>query len=156
MRLRALGFGALAAAALFQSCEPACAPVEPAPPAVEAPPPDITSITIDGQGSGHGRGMSAWGAYGWSLQGAPWTDILDYYYDGTSLGAAGNQRIGVRLLGMDNAARIGVISTSATATWPGGGGYGALQALDLGNGTFDIYGNGAPVCPEHADGWTYL
>jgi Stage II sporulation protein len=154
MRLRALGFGALAAAALFQSCAPACAPVEPAP-AVEAPPPEISSITLNGQGSGHGRGMSAWGAYGWSLQGAPWTDILDYYYAGTSLGSAGNERIGVRLLGMDGAARIGVISTSGTAVWHGAQ-FGALQAVNVGNGTFNVYGHSWAVCPQYGDGWAYL
>ena len=88
MRLRSIGFVALAAASVMQSCEPACAP-EP------APPPEITSIVINGQGSGHGRGMSAWGAYGYAVNyGASWQQILDYYYQGTALGSAANVQIG--------------------------------------------------------------
>src|SRR5215510_4035266 len=98
MRLRSLGMVALAAAAVMQSCQPACAPE---PPPAPPPPPEITSIVINGQGSGHGRGMSAWGAFGLSLKGSAWTDILDYYYAGTGMGRAPNQSIGVRLLGMD-------------------------------------------------------
>ncbi len=43
----------------MQSCQPACATG-----AALAPPPEISSLIINGQGSGHGRGLSAWGAYG--------------------------------------------------------------------------------------------
>src|SRR5829696_1993765 len=110
MRLRSLGFVALAAAATMQSCQPACTPgpAPPAPPPVETPPPappEITSITFTGQGSGHGRGMSAWGAYGSAVNGGvPWESILAYYYFGTTLVRASNQTVGVRLMGMDDTA----------------------------------------------------
>jgi stage II sporulation protein D len=40
---------------------------------------------IEGQGSGHGLGMSQWGAYGLALQGKPYQDILMYYFEGVSL-----------------------------------------------------------------------
>jgi hypothetical protein len=145
MRLRSLGFAALAAGALMQSCEPACAPPEPAP--ALAPLPDISSLTISGQGSGHGRGMSAWGAYGWAVNGgANWQQILDYYYGGTGLGGAGNASIGVRLLRFDNVGRVVVISTSGRALW-GGGAYGALWAEYRGN-SFEIYASATPACPN--------
>src|SRR5215213_8950554 len=106
MRLRSLGFVALAAAATMQSCQPACTPTPAPPPPVETPAPapeEITSITFTGQGSGHGRGMSAGGAYGSAVNGGvPWDQILDYYYGGTTLGRAPNQVVGVRLTALDN------------------------------------------------------
>src|SRR4029078_10010068 len=127
----------LAAGALMKSCQPACAPPEP------APPPDITSITVTGQGSGHGRGMSAWGAFGWAVSGADWQQILDYYYGGTALGGAGNASIGVRLLRFDNVGRVVVVSTGGRALW-GGAAYGALWAEYRGS-SYEIYASATPA-----------
>ena len=67
-RLRRCAFGplasaALAAAAMMQSCQPACMP-STARPRAPPPPPTSAPIIINGQGNGHGRGLSAWGAYG--------------------------------------------------------------------------------------------
>src|SRR5829696_8013406 len=161
MRLRSLGFVALAAAATMQSCQPACTPgpAPPAPPPVETPAPapaEITSITFTGQGSGHGRGMSAWGAYGSAVNGGvPWDEILDRYYGGTTLGRAPNQTIGVRLMGMDNSASTGVISTTGRAIW-GGVGYGALWAEHRGSNNYDVYGSPTPACPGAPVAWTLL
>jgi len=149
MRLRNLGFVALAAAAVMQSCQPACAP-EPA-----APPPEISSIIVNGQGSGHGRGMSAWGAFGFALRGSTWDQILDYYYRGTAFGGAANSTIGVRLLRYDNAPTTGVMSTSGTVVFNGVS-FAAVQAINAGDGTFDVWANGAAVCPNTPDGWVYL
>jgi hypothetical protein len=162
MRLRSFGFAVLAAGALVQSCQPACAPPAPAPapaPAPEPPPPppDITSITISGQGNGHGRGMSAWGAYGWAVNyGSSWQQILDYYYGGTTWGRAGNPTIGIRLLGSDNVGRTVVVSTAGRALW-GGGAYGALWAEYRGGGTYEVYASATPACPETFGAvWTSL
>ena len=53
--------------------------------------PDDATITIRGDGSGHGRGMSQYGAYGAAR--APFSlaadEILDFYYPGTEVGSAG-------------------------------------------------------------------
>jgi hypothetical protein len=150
MRLRSLGVAAVAAAALLQSCQPACAP--PAP----APPPDITSITISGQGSGHGRGLSAWGAYGFATRGYTWDQILAYYYGGTQQGSAGNPTIGVRLLGQDGAGRTVVVSTVGRAIWNGTA-YGALWAEFKGGGAYDVYASATPACPgQPGAAWTPL
>jgi hypothetical protein len=160
MRLRSIGLAAVAAAALMQSCQPACAPVTPAPAPVAPappPPPDITSITVSGQGNGHGRGMSAWGAYGLSVNGArTWKQILAYYYGGTDPGSAGNESIGVRLLGFDNVGRTAVISTSGRAIWRGGA-YGGLWAEYRGGGTYEVYASAAAACPTTVGAvWTSL
>ena len=57
-------------------------------------------ITVDGQGFGHGIGMSQWGAYARAQ--APynqtWQQILGFYYPGTGLGRA-NGKIRVLLTG---------------------------------------------------------
>ncbi len=153
MRLRSLGFAALAAGALMQSCQPACAPPEPGPP---PPPPDITSITINGQGSGHGRGMSAWGAYGWAVNGgANWQQILDYYYGGTALGGAGNGVMSVRLLGSDGWRATTVVSEGQAAVWRGVA-YGSLQAYQVDNNAYDIYGAPGVGCPGVDVGWALI
>lgn len=41
-------------------------------------------FTVTGQGSGHGRGMSQYGARGGALAGKTATDMLNFYYPGTS------------------------------------------------------------------------
>jgi SpoIID/LytB domain protein len=59
-------------------------------------------LTFNGRGFGHGRGMSQWGAYGYSVDlGADSRAILDHYYGGTSHATnAGNPQISVELLGL--------------------------------------------------------
>jgi hypothetical protein len=151
MRLRSLGFVAVAAATLMQSCQPACAPEPPA-----GPPPDITSITVTGQGSGHGRGMSAWGAFGWAINGISWTDILDYYYSGTAFGLVANQPIGVRLLGLDGSPVTAVMSESGRAIWNGVA-YGAVRADWRGGNRYEIYTSPTRACPNTPNvAWTSL
>ncbi len=60
------------------------------------------ALRIDGVGSGHGRGMSQWGAYGRAVNGGQtWQQILDAYYGGTISGTAPNQTRHVRLVGFD-------------------------------------------------------
>ena len=51
--------------------------------------PDDATITIRGDGSGHGIGMSQYGAYGAALEGLTHREILDFYYPGTQPGEAG-------------------------------------------------------------------
>ena len=46
------------------------------------------TITIRGDGSGHGIGMSQYGAYGAARAGQSHREILDFYYPGTGVGQA--------------------------------------------------------------------
>ena len=45
----------------------------------------ITEINISGGGFGHGVGMSQYGAYGLSLQGYSYEQIIRHYYPDTEL-----------------------------------------------------------------------
>lgn len=60
--------------------------VVPATPAAADPPhdvPDDATITITGDGSGHGRGMSQYGAYSAARQGVSHREVLRTYYPKT-------------------------------------------------------------------------
>jgi stage II sporulation protein D len=46
---------------------------------------DPPIVEFAGRGSGHGVGMSQWGARGQALLGRPYQDILRYYYTGVTL-----------------------------------------------------------------------
>jgi SpoIID/LytB domain protein len=63
-------------------------------PLVGCAPPD--SVTFDGRGWGHGRGMSQWGALGYAVE-SRWggTRILDHFYGGTTMAtvSAPDQRV---------------------------------------------------------------
>ncbi|MCJ7656638.1 MAG: SpoIID/LytB domain-containing protein [Candidatus Atribacteria bacterium] len=43
------------------------------------------TFLFSGSGNGHGVGMSQWGAYGMTLQGSRYQDILKYYYQGIDI-----------------------------------------------------------------------
>ena len=158
--MRTMGLVAAAAAALVQSCQPACAPAPPPPPSpvVSVAPvaPVVTSVVIDGQGSGHGRGLSAWGTYGLAVNaGWDWTAILDRYYGGTQLGNAGNSPVRVRLMAMDNASVVGVVSTSGAASWNGAS-YGSIHADEVAANRYDVYGTADVACPGGGIGWALI
>lgn len=57
------------------------------------------SYVFDGHGYGHGIGMSQWGAYGAAVAGKSWSQILDFYYPGTTKASIGNPKIRVDLRG---------------------------------------------------------
>ena len=145
----------------------------PARPAEAAPgdPNEAVAIVVNGQGSGHGRGLSQYGALGWAIgrgDGTPWdyTRILDHYYGGTVMGAApAGQRITVRMLSYDGASQVSVIAANANAQWsingvvqPGS--YASLVARRAsGTEAFDVWGVGSLACPSESDplaGWSYL
>lgn len=66
-----------------------------APTAVSASTP---TLTFNGRGWGHGRGMSQWGAQGYATNhGWNYRQILGHYYGGTTVGSAGNPTVRVRL-----------------------------------------------------------
>ncbi|MFC5176100.1 SpoIID/LytB domain-containing protein [Nocardioides taihuensis] len=53
--------------------------------------PDDAVIHLEGDGAGHGIGMSQYGAYGAANAGKTWRQILDFYYPGTHTGLRGGQ-----------------------------------------------------------------
>ncbi len=48
--------------------------------------PGVASVELVGRGSGHGVGMSQWGARGLALAGRGYAEILRYYYTGVTIG----------------------------------------------------------------------
>ena len=56
-----------------------------APTALAAPTADDSvALVLEGQGNGHGRGLSQWGSFGWATTyDKDWRWILDHYYGGT-------------------------------------------------------------------------
>jgi stage II sporulation protein D len=67
-------------------------------------------LEIDGGGSGHGVGMSQYGADGMALHGSDYRAILAHYYTGTALGQAPDDAVRVLLM----SARSSVSFTGAT------------------------------------------
>ena len=114
---------------------------------------EIVAVVVDGVGNGHGRGLSQWGSYGWAVNyGWDWTQILDHYYGGTTMGDVSNDRITVRLLALDDQ-QTAVISATGTANWSGGSGnYYALVAREVGS-QYQVYGSttAGTSCPPPAD-----
>ena len=79
----------------------------------------LAGTTVTGHGSGHGRGMSQYGALGYALKGATYQNVLAHYYGGTKLTktakAAATVRMTVRLTARDDAdLKVKVNSTSFT------------------------------------------
>lgn len=56
-------------------------------------------VIITGHGWGHGRGMSQYGAYGAAKQGLTASQILAFYYTGTTLGTLANDTMRVWISG---------------------------------------------------------
>ena len=131
--------------------------VAPATTAHAEPPGDDTVVAFlaRGVGYGHGRGMSQWGAYGRASAGQSYTQILDHYYGGTSMGTRTGD-IRVRLTDWDDRGTFGVVSTQGKARWSGGGvtssaNYSSLYAVETSANVFSIYGvTSGRACPGDA------
>src|SRR5918999_445523 len=61
---------------------------------------------LRGAGFGHGIGMSQYGAYGYTLEGASYSGILGHYYKGTSLSTAPSRPVRVLLQPNDPYIRV--------------------------------------------------
>jgi len=134
------------------------APVAP----VRAAPGDVNvglAMVIEGQGNGHGRGLSQYGAVGWAtVYGKDWTWILDHYYGGTSMGAVpAGTRMTVRLTAQDDL-QTAVIASGGNAFWVGGtpGYFKSMVAREVasssGQYTYQVWGKtGAAECPSSND-----
>src|SRR3954453_2623708 len=66
-----------------------------------------SNVVIAGHGWGHGRGMGQYGALGYALRGAPYTDILQHFYSNTTPGTVGNDPITVQLTRFDGVDGLG-------------------------------------------------
>jgi len=117
------------------------------------------AIVIEGQGNGHGRGLSQYGAVGWStIYGKDWTWILDHYYGGTSMGAVpAGTRMTVRLTAQDDL-QTAVIASDGNAFWVGGtpGYFTSMVAREIssadGQYTYQVWGKtGTAECPASND-----
>jgi len=117
------------------------------------------AIVIEGQGNGHGRGLSQYGAVGWStVYGKDWTWILDHYYGDTVMGVAPvGSRMTVRLTAQDDL-QTAVIASGGNAFWVGGtpGDFTSMVAREVsssgGQYTYQVWGKaGVAECPSSND-----
>ena len=111
---------ALAVTALLVVATPAAPAPADDPHAV----PDTASITFTGQGEGHGRGMSQYGAYSAARKGVKYREVLKTYYPRTRFKAARGS-IEVALFGDDDRDlvvqhhdRLTVRSLASGRSWP--------------------------------------
>lgn len=94
-------------------------------------------VTFTGHGWGHGRGMGQYGALGYAIDhGWTWTQILDHYYGGTTMGDAGNPEMTVELLGL-NGKQLVVVGTSILVNGVAIGGTSARLTANA-NGTVTV------------------
>ncbi|MDP9387450.1 MAG: hypothetical protein M3Q48_05840, partial [Actinomycetota bacterium] len=106
-------------------------------PAGAYPAPDVE---LRGHGFGHGRGMGQYGALGYALAGRPYTQILDHYYGGTTLGTLGDVPMSVRIVRLDGAAETVVQQeqgVATTSTHPGVP-FRALRVRLVAPNTFEV------------------
>lgn len=129
-------------------------------------PADAVAVVIEGQGNGHGRGLSQYGAMGWAtIFGNDWTWILDHYYGGT---VAGTAPAGLRItvaLGAYDGRQTAVVAADGNATWVNGvaGTFGSLVAREVSTSgstsTYKVWGTASRTCPAATDSlssWRYL
>lgn len=129
-------------------------------------PADAVAVVIEGQGNGHGRGLSQFGSLGWSVSfGRDWRWILDHYYGGTVAGVAPD---GLRItvaLGKFDGQQTAVVAGNSNANWIGGtpGNFGSLVARDVSlpgtTPTYKVWGHVSRLCPSATDSlssWQYL
>ncbi|MEI7506762.1 MAG: SpoIID/LytB domain-containing protein [Actinomycetes bacterium] len=117
------------------------------------------AMVIEGQGNGHGRGLSQYGAVGWStIYGKDWTWILDHYYGDTAMGAVpAGTRMSVRLTAQDDL-QTAVIAAGGNVYWMGGpqGYFTSMVAREVGSSggqyTYQVWGKtGTAECPSSND-----
>src|SRR5215218_1412568 len=117
-------------------------------------------LVIRGAGFGHGIGMSQYGAYGLSLKGVPYQQILARYYTGTALAQVASEpevrvllQVGHRKVTFSGAARLGTQSLDPARTYnviPGGSG------LVLREGTKRLFTTAPPLRVDAAGGGALL
>ncbi|WP_243056918.1 SpoIID/LytB domain-containing protein [Nocardioides sp. SR21] len=114
--------GRLAAATVTASVTVLVATAAPAIADEPVDVPDGATITIDGRGAGHGRGMSQQGAQQAAEDGVGYRQILGFYYPGTDRGtAAGQVRIFLSRGDLDNTVQVhpqrGLTARAGAKSW---------------------------------------
>lgn len=107
---------------------------------------------LEGRGYGHGRGLSQWGAYGAADAGLVWTDILAFYYPGTTRTGAGSGPIKV-LISADTGADVRVDAIAGLRLTSGGN----TWVLPTGS-TYDswrLVRSGTTIALQRLDGTTW-
>ncbi|MEA2298611.1 MAG: hypothetical protein QOF77_1547 [Solirubrobacteraceae bacterium] len=102
-------------------------------------------LLISGGGSGHGVGMSQYGAYGYALHGFDYRAILAHYYTGTTIGAAPTDKVvrvlmqrGVGSVAFSGAARAGGRRLSSSAVYRAAAAGRARVSLTGPRGSFTL------------------
>ncbi|MBV9594598.1 MAG: SpoIID/LytB domain-containing protein [Actinobacteria bacterium] len=99
---------------------------------------DNASWAVSGRGNGHGHGLSQWGAYGAAAAGLNWSQIVAFYYPGTTqTSGLGATPIRVKLdmagtggvLAVAAATGLAVVDTADNASWPAPAGYSQYRVI---------------------------
>ena len=108
--------------------------------AAGAAPAGASTLIIEGEGDGHGVGMSQVGALGYAQHGWSDTQILSHYYTGTTIGQApAGAKIKVLVgskvvtLGIEQYVR-GVVAAEMPSSWP----LAALEAQAIASRTYGL------------------
>jgi SpoIID/LytB domain protein len=117
------------------------------------PVPASRTFTLDGHGYGHGRGLSQWGAQGAATQGLSATQILDFYYPGTTRTQIGAPTVRVLLSGtttsdlrLDSTAGTTVMAIQDTST-------GVTQYAPPGNYRVLTSGSSQRILRHNGSAW---
>ncbi len=109
-------------------------------------------VAIEGRGSGHGDGLSQYGALGYAVNfGWTWEQILAHYYGGTSRSVVSSETlVRVRLTAFDGAAGLSFVDPSGELVTSADGGVGRYHAVAVRRvavGTFEVWGRtSTPGC----------
>ncbi|MBI4884933.1 MAG: hypothetical protein HY826_12855, partial [Actinobacteria bacterium] len=122
-------------------------------------------IVLDGHGSGHGYGLSQWGAYGYAVDfGWSSVQILDHYYGGTVSGTVAlDTTIAVRLQSLDDQ-QTAVVNANGLLVVDGvaGGPWKSVLVREASPWVYSVWARAdEQVCPAANDdpgssGWTLI
>ncbi|CAN5469098.1 hypothetical protein BH10ACT2_BH10ACT2_11310 [soil metagenome] len=121
------------------------------------------SLVLVGHGSGHGYGLSQWGAYGYAVD-FGWTSaqILDHYYGGTVSGTVPlDTTIAVRMQKLDNA-QTATVNANGLLIVDGvaGGPWKSVVVRETAPSSYSVWARSdSQVCPAATDalaGWTLV
>ncbi|HVW31250.1 MAG TPA: SpoIID/LytB domain-containing protein [Acidimicrobiia bacterium] len=123
-----------------------------APPAAGAFP--GPTVDLVGHGFGHGRGMGQFGSLGYALKGWTYTQILDHYYGGTTMGTVPDNDITVQLTKFDGLDVIVQQEKGELHTNVAPGNFSALRAHKIGANRYEI--DFGTDCSGGPGGWQTL
>ncbi len=121
------------------------------------------SLVLVGHGSGHGYGLSQWGAYGYAVDfGWSSAQILDHYYGGTVSGTVPlDTTIAVRMQKLDNV-QTATVNANGLLVVDGvaGGPWKSVVVRETAPSSYSVWARSdSQVCPAATDalaGWTLV